>query len=354
MAKDNTEYNYLNEVPKQSVPGPTKKIGMFFPEELTLIRDRTHYLYDPRVENNFDDDIVKGIMEIGLSKSIDAQKIRMDDGTCILAVTDGRQGVINTIEANRRLVERGDKPIKIKVEVREEDEVLAIRRMTITNEHRVPDDPVTKGFKAKRLKDRGVPVELLCQDFRCVPETLSNWIKLTELCVHVQKLVQQDKMAMTAALKLRTLSPTEQKEKADEIVAGTKKSKRGAGTQHTGVDRRRIKKIYEIAAPKNDVAKMIFKWLVGEADDDSVSELIDFSLLKKDADSGSGDGDSEPKKRGRKKKLSADDEQETLGRIFGNNGKTAGLFDDDGLEDELEDTDLNDLLNEDGEFEDDD
>jgi len=357
--KDPTDYTYLDEVAKQTIPGGTKKIGMFFPEELTLIRDRGHYLYDPRVEKEFDEDIVKGIMEIGLSKSIDAQKIRMDDGTCILAVTDGRQGIINTLEANRRLVERGDKPLKVKVEVREEDETLAIRRMVINNEHVQLDDPVTKGFKANRLKERGVPVELICQDFRCVPETLSNWINLTKLCVYVQKLVQTEKLAMTAALKLRSLSPTEQKVEADKIVAGVKKSSRGAGNEHKGVDKRRIKRLHELLGTKNEIVKRVFDWLVGNLEDDSVKDLINFDVLLKDSgknnknDNNSNNGAIG--KRGRKKRENQIDDTEqnrTLAAIFGHRNVDVDGNIDDNLDeadgDLVSDEDLACLVDDDG------
>ena len=80
------------------------------PEDLVLILDKDHPLYDERVELPPDESVVLNMMKYGVRVALEVRK----DGPEI-QVVDGRRRTINARETNRRLVAEGRDPLLVKV-----------------------------------------------------------------------------------------------------------------------------------------------------------------------------------------------------------------------------------------------
>src|SRR5512137_1971108 len=91
----------------------------YLPEALTLVRDKSHPLYDERVDLPPDEAAVLSIMRHGVIKPITVRKNGyMNGGTAVIEVMDGRSTVIAAAEANRRLLKAGRDPILVPAIIR--------------------------------------------------------------------------------------------------------------------------------------------------------------------------------------------------------------------------------------------
>ncbi len=73
---------------------------MFEPEKLHLVTDKTHLLYDERINLPIDEGMVLNIKELGVLEPIIVWKDPEIGLTCVVA---GRQRVKHTLEANKLL-----------------------------------------------------------------------------------------------------------------------------------------------------------------------------------------------------------------------------------------------------------
>ena len=89
---------------KPTAPAGKTNVLMFEPENLHLVSDKTHPLYDERIHLPLHEPTVLSIMKLGVIEPIVIWK---DPETGRSCVVEGRQRVKNTLEANKRLREEG-------------------------------------------------------------------------------------------------------------------------------------------------------------------------------------------------------------------------------------------------------
>lgn len=205
---------------KQAIDAPRQNIFLVFPEALVLIgRDTNdgpaHPRYDIRVRNEFEEDVVQGMMEFGAQECI--KVVKNGDK---LEVIDGRQRTINAREANRRLKEKGLPEIRVKVIlVRGEDHRLAALTVLL-NEHRVDDSAFGRGQKAQKLLDMGHPLESVAMYFKVSTGTVNNYTSLLSLLPEIQTLIVEGKVAASKGYKLAQKSREEQQAFLDARTSG--------------------------------------------------------------------------------------------------------------------------------------
>lgn len=105
----------------------------FDPEDLVLILDPAHPLYDRRVHLPPDEPTVRNIMALGVLETI---LIHKDPETGDVIVVDGRRRVINAREANRRLHDLGKEPILVPALPKRADKGSLAGMMVAANEIR--------------------------------------------------------------------------------------------------------------------------------------------------------------------------------------------------------------------------
>jgi ParB family chromosome partitioning protein len=186
---------------KQALDG--KRLQSFFqdPNQLVLITEKTHPLYDERVNNPPTEEMVASLISEGVQQPIGVYK----DGDEVKVIF-GRQRVINAREANRR-----GHNVQVPCRVfRGSMEELVIVSLT-ENEIRVDDDPVTKARKVRRALSHGASEADVARAMGVSGETIRQWGKLLECDSTVQKAVEKREYSMSAALKHHKKSHEDQR-----------------------------------------------------------------------------------------------------------------------------------------------
>lgn len=122
----------------------------FDPDELVLITDKKHPLYDARVELPLKPEFVESIRTHGIGQAV---LIRKDPDTGKAFVVDGRQRVKAAREINKDRT-NGDR-IMVPCTVRRGDEADAYTMTTVLNVHRQDDEKRELMAKAQRLAQLG-------------------------------------------------------------------------------------------------------------------------------------------------------------------------------------------------------
>jgi ParB family chromosome partitioning protein len=118
----------------------------FEPENLHLVTDKTHPLYDERIHLPIDEGMVLNIMELGVLEPIIVWK---DPETGLTCVVDGRQRVKHTWR-QISLFERGQRPTACSWVVKRGSANQMAKYMVSENEIRRPDTPLGR---AKKMSD---------------------------------------------------------------------------------------------------------------------------------------------------------------------------------------------------------
>lgn len=112
---------------------------MFEPEKLHLVTDKTHLLYDERINLPIDEGMVLNIKELGVLEPIIVWKDPEIGLTCVVA---GRQRVKHTLEANKLLLKEGKDPLLVPGVVKRGSANQMAKYMVSENEIRRPDTPL--------------------------------------------------------------------------------------------------------------------------------------------------------------------------------------------------------------------
>jgi ParB family chromosome partitioning protein len=211
----------------QAFAGPRGQFFLLKPEELTLITDTKHFLYDPRVDLPIDEGMVQSIMAFGVKEPILVCK----DGPNTLVV-DGLQRVKNATVANRRLVAAHKEPILIKaiIEKGSEEDLYGIK--VLANECRQDDSPVAKAEKAKRYIAMGRSEAQAAVVFGTSVQGIKQLLCLFDLTASARKAVNDGVLSLSAAQHLAKLDREKQGKELERLVAGsaTKGKKKGKVT----------------------------------------------------------------------------------------------------------------------------
>lgn len=221
----------------------------FYPEDLVLITDPEHPLYDKRVTKPVNDGLVASILMDGQGV-IEPVIVTKHNGGSDPIIVDGRQRTKAAIEANILITQNGGERIKIPAIYKRGTE-SALYGMTITtNEHRVDDDPIEKAEKVNAMLNFGKPKREIAVLFGVSTQTIDQWLNLLELDQDTRVAVSTGAVKPTNALKARKLP-----EKQKRVVM-------------TGP---RMRKKKEIIAMRDKVmsgevawcAGDVFKWILG-------------------------------------------------------------------------------------------
>lgn len=186
---------------------------------LVVITDRSHKLYDRRVDLPIDESMVESIADpnIGMLEPIIIRKVGEE-----YQVVDGRQRVRAAREASKRYPDRKVRIPAIPRTIREYD---AAKHATIANVQRTEDSPVIRGLNAKRMIEMGADQEELCSMFGVEWSTIQLWIRVSEKATEqVQDALSAGKITLTSALAISKKPKEKQLSALDkEFSKGKKK-----------------------------------------------------------------------------------------------------------------------------------
>lgn len=207
---------------------------LFDPDDIVLVTEKTHPLYDERVNLPVKEWLVKNIMKLGVREPIEVRQNGTDPATgrFIVECVYGRQRVKAAREANRRLRELGNEAELIKVPakiVRGNDSTMT-GVMISENEQRQDDDIVIKAQKLERYIALGNTMEDAEVIFGVSRDTLENWQRVLQLDPTILKQINRTGkrgggIPMVVAIELADLPREKQVEALERmnesgIVAG--------------------------------------------------------------------------------------------------------------------------------------
>jgi len=219
--------------------------------------DSAHPLYDPRIELPIDRAMVESIKAIGVRMAVEC--IVDEEGRVI--VVDGRRRVLHTRVANEELKKLGEPARTINVlgaKMNTANMQIAPLVGEHLNNHRFNDSVTTKAEKAARFLARGYSHEDVALSLNVDVVTIKNYEKLLGLAAAVRKAVDENKISVSAAVKLSDLSKEEQAEKLSELGASNKKVTARVVSEATG----------KTVAP----GKKVLKKIVAAAETSELSE----------------------------------------------------------------------------------
>ena len=189
------------------------------PDNLTLVIDPAHPLYDERVGIPVDEALITSIREHGIRENVSVRR----NGS-LFEVLDGRQRVKAALELNKRIKKelgRAFDPkvdrILVPVTMSKDNDNQAAKVMVTLNEIRTQDSPMVQAAKAKRLLDRGIPKQEVCNQFGKPASWLSQIMKVLDTDDTVQHAVDKGMIPVTAASKLAALPRDQQKKAMAEL-----------------------------------------------------------------------------------------------------------------------------------------
>lgn len=248
--------------PKQKSALPFKRRSGYLvpPEALHLEKDPNKKHYDPRVHYPYDEEWVDKIISHGVQIPVLVEKVGE-----LVVVLDGRQRVINSVEANRRLVAAGLQPIMIPASVKRGDAKFLFEVSVITNIHRRQEDPITQAFKAQRYKNMGHTEKDAARLWRVTDRTIRNWIYLLDLCEEVQKAVAEGRITTSAAIRLRNMSDEDQIKALNAPAPDKPKARRPS--------QKKVLKVLGVDRLPRQVRAAI-QWATGAITDDEAADQI--------------------------------------------------------------------------------
>ncbi|KWN75198.1 ParB/RepB/Spo0J family partition protein [Burkholderia ubonensis] len=188
------------------------------PNDLELVMDPTHPLYDRRVHQAPNPKTMNNYRAIGVQKPVLFYK---DPETGKNLVIDGRTRVINARALNQQLIDAGEEPITIpaipKRVMRDSDKLFAAV-MVSTNEIRKEDSPMNRAEKMARMLEAGHTEDTVAVMFGVEIPTVHKQLKLLDCTVAVRDALEADQITVTHALKLAKLSPEEQRENVKAVI----------------------------------------------------------------------------------------------------------------------------------------
>jgi ParB family chromosome partitioning protein len=200
----------------------------YYPEDLVLVTDEDHPLYDERVHKTPKESLIRGIMRQGVIVPVVIRKNGVrKNGKAIMEVVDGRQRVKATIEANRRLKQARKEPILVPTVCRRSDDGAAITCMVMTNEHRIQDDIVTRAEKLKRYLERGYSEKDAKLAFGMGSRELAKYRKVMDMGQELKDALQAKKITMDIAGRLSDLPRQEQSLALQQVFEGCGGNGRG-------------------------------------------------------------------------------------------------------------------------------
>jgi ParB family chromosome partitioning protein len=201
-------------------------------EQLTLVTDKAHPLYDPRVELPVDETLVQNILHHG---QLDPVKFWRDASDGTLYVVDGRQRYKAIVAANKILKKKGGELLRISAMPKRGTPFELAGVMISQNFIRQAETPIGK---AKKIFDYVNKLGRSKEEAATVAgvsiTTVENMLRLLDATPELVEAVESKKIAASQAYQLSKLKPEKQKTTVAKLLKeaprteGKKRSSNGA------------------------------------------------------------------------------------------------------------------------------
>ena len=250
---------------KQAIPGASRGATTFWlpPEDVALVTDQTHHLYDARVERPVDQDLKRRILRAGKVR-VPISVVR-EDGHVLVQYGRGRVKALREINEERRAA--GEEPWQIPCLVEKGEAKDLLEGMVDENDGRTGDNPIERAIKMANYVDLASEQEA-AEFYDCSVATVKQTVKLLTLVRELQDAVAAGVVSVTQALhfvgrpreeQLALLQPDAPKKATKVVRPGLRKV--GAVWAQVG-----------IWAPDNQLALDLMEWAGGQISDKTLAK----------------------------------------------------------------------------------
>jgi ParB family transcriptional regulator, chromosome partitioning protein len=202
---------------KHATKDPRTDLFHLDPDDVLLIEDPHHILYDERVKLPVDQIDVDDVKLNGVIEPVIARK---EDGKVI--VIAGRQRTKWLREANRQLRKEGQPPRGLPV-IFKRSEARDLFGLTLSeNAHRTDLTPMQKARIAAQASDRGMLNDEIAIRMKVDAATVVRWLELTKAPTSVQKAVEAGTVSVKAAIRIAGLTDERQTEELEAAKTAAK------------------------------------------------------------------------------------------------------------------------------------
>jgi|SRR5579884_2863622 len=196
--------------------------GLYFdPEDIKLVTDPKHPLFDKRAVKPIDAAFVANLKKYGVLEPVIVWK---DNDTGDVFAVAGRRRVLGAREANKQIKKEGGEPWRIPAIPKQGDASKLMAMMVIENEIREADRPTEVADKLARWMELGNSEEEAAVLIGKSVSTVKNYLRLRECTSRVRNAFDSGKIKVTVLYELAKLHPAEQNARLDQILADTGES----------------------------------------------------------------------------------------------------------------------------------
>lgn len=232
---DKTDKNATDKpTTKDALNGLKRTMFGMAPEDLVIIgldtdhKDGEHVLWDPRVLEPVSEELVSAIEAAGgVLQPITVRKSAEGKAEVVF----GRGRVRALRELNKKLVEKGLKPMVVNVIAKQADDKTLVSWMIIENEIRKPTTPIQKTRLLKVLIGQGFSDAECADRFGVTATSIRNWKKLFDAETSVLAAVEAGEIKSSTAGELAHLPPEKQIEELEKLRAAQEKGDGKATTE---------------------------------------------------------------------------------------------------------------------------
>lgn len=229
-----------------------KDVLLFDPDDLFLVEDESHPLYQPSVHDEVPEETILNYMHYGVLQPI---TVRKNAETGKTEVVVGRTRTKGLRIANQRLRARGDKPHMMPAMAKRGDLELMAGVMVSENAIRRAYSPMQRASEMKKLADMNYSDDQIAMTFGLKSVTsVKSAMAVLDATKAVREAVDAGTVTFAQGAKLATLEPEEQRKKIEEIASiGAGKNKRNG----TARQRAQVVNGGPVVRPKREVEKKL-------------------------------------------------------------------------------------------------
>lgn len=207
----------------------------FDPNDLTIITDPAHPLFDERANMPPNQKYIDSITQLGVLEPVLVRVNGQDDnGKQIVEVMEGRQRVRCTRVANEALVSAGKEPHRVPAIIKRVDGNTAMDIMVAGNEIRTQDGPLVRARKMQRYIDNGRSIKEIMVAFGVKSETtVKNLLTLLDLHEDVQKAIEKGVVGIGLAKQLSVFPREEQPQQLQIVIDAGNAAALGKSSEET-------------------------------------------------------------------------------------------------------------------------
>ena len=268
----------------------TSKLVLLPPGALTLITDKTHALYDPRVEDQLDREMIEDIKERGVIMPLFVRKNgTTPEGVPVLQVIAGRRRQMHSLVATREMGTEDSFRVPCIMVTGDDKQMLMLA--LAENGHRKKESILSRAVKVQNALKYGATTEEVAKAIGAAPQTIQGLLDFLSLAPEVQTAIETGAQPVGAIAAYKDVPREEQPKvlktlveagatKNHEVKAGVKNAREGRTV--TTPD---VKKM--LSRPKvEQLAQMVVTNLQAAADPHTlevVASTLSFILGHKDA-----------------------------------------------------------------------